>query len=478
LIRPHPPTIAGDDAFRFRHILIRDAAYAGLPKALRADLHERFARWLEKRSPGVSEVDEIAGWHLEQAIRYRTELGRKLDPALSQHAAEHLHTAGRRANWRGDAGAAVNLLERALALAPEGSTLAATVSVDLAERLLDIGDLARMDELLSAAERDPQTADLAALTRLDWMVAAEPQRAVRAIETTLPRILERFERAGDAQALAKAHMAAFRVHWYAGRITAAGDELRLVADHAGNAGDEGTRSRALGWSLIALIAGPQDAGTLEKAIGAIEREDLGPYVAAYLDRGRAELERLKGNFDEARQFAHRAIEGVGAFGRGASQGGFELVLGQLELAAGDPAAALETLLRSDAILAELGERSIRSTTEALLAEAYERLGKLEAARAAIELSDELTASEDVLNCVTTHRVRARLALAEGDNAAAEKWARSAVQYACRTEFVRATAEARLDLARVLSSLERPQEAATEARASLGLYKSKGDLPGI
>jgi len=43
--------------------------------------------------------------------------------------------------------------------------------------------------------RDPHTADLAALTRLDWMVAAEPRRAVPAIETRLPRILERLERA-------------------------------------------------------------------------------------------------------------------------------------------------------------------------------------------------------------------------------------------------------------------------------------------
>jgi predicted ATPase len=477
LIRPYPATFEGDDAFRFRHILIRDTAYASLPKALRADLHERFANWLERRSPDLSEVDEIAGWHLEQAIRLRTELGRKLDPTLSRRAAVRLQAAGRRASWRGDPRAAVNLLERALTLAPNGSTLAATVCVDLAERLLDIGDLARIDELLSVAEQDPHTDDLAALARLEWMVAAQTQRAVRAIEARLPQILERFEKAGDAQGLARAHMAAFEVHWYAGRITAAGEELRLVADYAGSAGDGGTRSRALGWSLSALIAGPQDAKMLENAIAAIEREDLGPYLAAYLDRGRAELERLKGNLDEARKYAHRAIAGIGALGRGTTQGGFELVLGDLELLAGRPAAAIETLLHSDAVLAQLSEQSIRSTTQALLADAHERLGNRAAARAAIELSDELTASEDVLNCVTTHRVLARLALAEADDAAAEKWARSAVNCACRTEFVRSTADARLDLARVLSALARPQDAAPEARAALDLYTSKGDVLG-
>ncbi len=48
LIRPDRPQLAGEDGFRFRHILIRDAAYDALPKAVRADLHARFAAWLEE----------------------------------------------------------------------------------------------------------------------------------------------------------------------------------------------------------------------------------------------------------------------------------------------------------------------------------------------------------------------------------------------------------------------------------------------
>src|SRR5579875_2433264 len=47
LVRPDRTQLPGDDAFRFRHLLIRDAAYEGLPKAARADLHGRFAGWLE-----------------------------------------------------------------------------------------------------------------------------------------------------------------------------------------------------------------------------------------------------------------------------------------------------------------------------------------------------------------------------------------------------------------------------------------------
>src|SRR5262249_6418927 len=74
MIRPDKPAFPGDDAFRFRHLLIRDAAYESLPKETRADLHERFALWLDEHVELV-EQEEIVGYHLEQAVLYRRELG-------------------------------------------------------------------------------------------------------------------------------------------------------------------------------------------------------------------------------------------------------------------------------------------------------------------------------------------------------------------------------------------------------------------
>ena len=122
LVRPDRAVLAGEDAFRFRHLLIRDAAYQALAKADRAQLHERFARWLEERGAGLVELDEIAGYHLEQAFGYRCELGPADENArqLAADAAAHLEAADRRAMDRGDAGAAVNLLERAEVLPPIG----------------------------------------------------------------------------------------------------------------------------------------------------------------------------------------------------------------------------------------------------------------------------------------------------------------------------------------------------------------------
>ena len=105
LIRPEAATMPGDDAFRFRHLLIRDAAYDSLPKETRADLHERFALWIDEHVQLV-EQDEIVGYHLEQAVLYRRELGRE-DDAFAGHAARRLGAAGRGALGRGDNSAAV-----------------------------------------------------------------------------------------------------------------------------------------------------------------------------------------------------------------------------------------------------------------------------------------------------------------------------------------------------------------------------------
>src|SRR5262249_31439359 len=66
----HRGVLAGEDAFRFEHVLVRDAAYSTLPKTLRAELHERFADWLERKDG----YEEIKAHHLERAYVSRLEL--------------------------------------------------------------------------------------------------------------------------------------------------------------------------------------------------------------------------------------------------------------------------------------------------------------------------------------------------------------------------------------------------------------------
>src|SRR5438034_3410633 len=125
----HPPATDGEEAsFRFHPILVRDAAYQSLLKRARATLHERFVEWAEpvNRERGrETQFEEILGYHLEQAVRYRSELG-PLDEAgqvLAGRAADKLGSAGRRAFGRGDLPAAANLLRRATALLPKDADL-------------------------------------------------------------------------------------------------------------------------------------------------------------------------------------------------------------------------------------------------------------------------------------------------------------------------------------------------------------------
>ncbi len=138
LIRPDTPQLAGEDGFRFRHLLIRDAAYDALPKATRAELHKRFATWFEEHGAELLELDEILGYHLEQACSYRAELGMPSDDELAGAARRRLTAAGRRAKLRQDNAAAVSLLERAVALVPPGE-IDLALEVDIVDALFETG---------------------------------------------------------------------------------------------------------------------------------------------------------------------------------------------------------------------------------------------------------------------------------------------------------------------------------------------------
>jgi class 3 adenylate cyclase len=477
LIRPDPGNLAGEDAFRFRHLLIRDAAYERISKGTRAELHAAYADWLELSGIGFAEVDEIAGWHLEQAVLCARDVRREADDALGLRAAEHLLAAGLRAADRSDVAAARNLLERALALAPAGGPLHLQVSLALADRLIEAGDLGRADELLAATEAGTEALGGASLSRLEWQVYSEPAEAARAIELLLPGLLADLARSGDDRRLAKAHWLAFLAEWGANRARPAAAQARLSAEHALRAGDIGAWSRALGWYVATLIYGPDSARAIGAELDAIEQHQPGPYLAACVELGRAEVERLEGRFDRALRFAEHARQGFTGLGMKTMTATCDHSLASIALAEGDLGQAKAALLSSDAILAEFGERAIRSTTQAMLARVYERAGDAANALAAAELADELSAPHDVANYAIIWSARARLATTSGQLDEAERAAQRAVEYALRTDFVGLQADARLALAEVLRARGVADRADREARAALELFTAKGDQPG-
>ena len=119
LIRPDRAEFAGEDAFRFRHMLIRDAAYQAMSKEQRAELHEKFARWLTGTvGERLAEYQEILGYHLERAYRFRTDLGPADERTreLGREAGRALRASAELAQARGDERGATALLERSAGL--------------------------------------------------------------------------------------------------------------------------------------------------------------------------------------------------------------------------------------------------------------------------------------------------------------------------------------------------------------------------
>jgi DNA-binding SARP family transcriptional activator len=156
LVQRGPSGRSPDEEYSFRHILIQEAAYRSIPKSLRAQLHHRYADWLEDTvADPFPARSEILGYHLEQAVRYRNEL-LPSDPesvAPSLRAAAHLETAGVAAHDRGDDIAAVNLLDRAAALLPGDDPALGRLYTTLGTALIEAGQLEKASATLDQAQR-------------------------------------------------------------------------------------------------------------------------------------------------------------------------------------------------------------------------------------------------------------------------------------------------------------------------------------
>jgi tetratricopeptide (TPR) repeat protein len=398
----------------------------------------------------------------------------EVNPELARRAAEHLYAAGERAADRRDMSAARNLLERALVLTdPEDSRIA----LALADALVTAGESARVEELLLAAEADPGVAPVATLVRLDWLASTRTGEFFEEVGTLLPGAIGELQRRGDARGLAKAHWVAHLPHNMACQAAAMAAELRQAADYAAAAGDSGMRTQALGRYLNALWFGRTPIAEIIAELDAIESEQPGPYLAAWLDRGRATVYGLEGQFEDSRILERAACDGMESLGQRAMTGAIMIEWANIELSADNPDGARDVLQEADQILAEVGETAFRSTVQSELAQAYARLGEREAALAAIELSGTLGVKEDIVNFVLTHLARAQLARDAGDLAEAERWARSALQYAEHTDYVTfALGDSNLELARVLAASGRRDEAAAHAQHALAMLEAKGDQP--
>ena len=467
LIRPDRTHLPGDDAFRFRHLLVRDAAYEGLSKAVRAELHERFADWLEERGADLVEVDEVLGFHLEQAARYRGELG-QTDRARAERAGERLAAAGRRALARGDRPAAAPLLQRSLMLTRPWS-FDVHLEIDLADAQASPRD--GWAVAAAAAERARELEDrvgealarvVAAEGQMNW---ADPD--VDELQRRCREALPLLEQAGD-------HLGQARV-WYALGIGVSNTQGRLEewTQAALRAVEQwrlaGRQPMGLGGLPTALLFGPRPADEALRVLDEVEGPDV-LNVSAALRRGG--LMAMLGRFDEAWAIALPAAEHVRDLN---GDDAADFALGEIAALEGDHGAAADWFRRACRAWEARGSRALLSSFAPKLGRSLCELGRYEEAEPLAEQGRELGDERDYVTQMYWRQVKALVLAHRGEHREAEQLARESVQVTEATDGLNDQAEAYYYLGRVLAEAGRSDDALEALEQALDRFERKKNL---
>jgi class 3 adenylate cyclase/tetratricopeptide (TPR) repeat protein len=483
-IRPAEAHFVGEAAFRFKHILVRDAAYRGTPKKLRAALHEHFATWLEGVAGArVVEYEEILGYHLEQSYRYRTELGPIDDEirVLAERAALHLAEAGRRAAQRADIDAASGLLSRAADLLPTGHPGRARILAQLGETLMDGGRSAEAVRVLDGFD-ESDGVDEISRARAE-VCRGELELGLGSTRATVDRLRRKARAAIDLFAANDEEQALVRACWLlyltsmtlcrSGTAREAIDRLIDVSDRF----SQPLPGRLPGMLAMNLAWGPTPVpGALAETESILERVRDDPAAEPVTLGAYAYLLAQDGSVDAARQALARMREIVDRQGqRLVLWGSWGQNTGRVELLAGDPANAERALRPAYEGLVEAQQFGFSCTAAGYLAHALVDLGRpaeaSEYAAAARDAASEADALSQILWRSALARARALGGEAERPLALVDE----AVCRAETTEFPNLLADTLLDQARVRHSLGRPVGAVVE-RAD-AIYAAKGNRAG-
>ncbi len=472
LIRPDRSQFPGDDAFRFGHSLIHDAAYEAASKELRTDAHERYADWLEARAGDRAvQFEEILGYHLEQAHRLRVELGRG-DDALARRAAERLARAGERALPRGDVPAALNLLGRSLELVDEPPT-EALYSLGIAR--MEAGDYEGADEAFShaieRAERDGETrvGTRASVERLgvrELMGRATDIEFRAALDAAIPLL----EEVGDESGLARAWLK------LAEFADSQADEERATEQallHARRAGAPREEEDALFGKLSAALYGERPIADVTELCTRLLAEAHGPLAEVGTLEILAALTIRSGDAEKGRELYRDADRLYRELGMKRREAINWQCWARSEHAAGDYAMAETGFRESIERLEEMGDWMYVSALLAHLAHALCAQGRFDEAAEVLERRDALAVTAGVL----APSAHARILAAHGETDAALALAHDAVTAVAGVDpEVRALVL--VSLAEVARRAEQPTQEASALRDALELYERKGITPAV
>jgi class 3 adenylate cyclase/tetratricopeptide (TPR) repeat protein len=483
LVRPDKAQFPGEDAFRFRHVLIRDVAYDALPKSTRAELHERFAEWLHGREGDLLEPEELLGFHLEQAHRCRVDLGLVDDKTvlLGRQAAGRLASAGRRAFDRSDMPAAINLLERAIAVLAEDDPVRLQQLPLLGQALVESGAWQRAKAVLDeATDRGRATGDrrvvAEAAVELCFLSLHSGNDVTHAqMEAALAEAAGTFEAIGDEAGLARTLALAGRLPFWRGDMLAAIEQEESAVAHARAAGSRTRELDALSAVLVATLDGPPTVAEILQRIEEVGTLTSGSSGAdVLLRRARAEVELMLGDIPAARLFAADAKTLAEELGLKMTLAiAIARTIGQIELLAGDPRAAEREVAPACAFLEDTEDWGHFVSLLPFLMDALFAQGRAEELAAKLDLAQTYVIEEDLDGQVSLRRARAKLLTARGDLAGAAKLAREAVERCEGKTNVVLQAGALAHLADILEQIGRSVDAAAARGRAIEIYERKG-----
>jgi class 3 adenylate cyclase len=466
LVRPDRAQLVGDDAYRFRHLLIRDAAYDALPKAMRAELHRRFAAWLEEHGQSLVELDEIVGYHLEQAASYLAELGHS-DPELALGAGDRLGAAGQRALWRGDERGAQVLLKRALTLT-RVYRFDLRLELALAEALTHSDVAGAVAVATAAADRALAAGDEAGALLARTVAAFEQlnhgQSSTEEVELLAQQALPLLEAAQDDDGLVYVWKA---LGWVA--------NMRFNYEGWAHAQEQALRrARRAGQPIVGslylavpLAVGPRPASEALATLAAVVPQ---PHAGDLLMRGLllAMLDRL----DEAWATAVPAEQRLRELGHHTG-GAF---LAQIAVIAGEYETAAHYLYEACEAMEKAGSIGTLSTYAPTLGRVLCLLGRYDEAEQLAQKGRELGGPEDLLTQTAWRQTQALVHSARGQHTEAEQLAREAVDFSLRGDSLPSQGDALFDLAAVLEAAGRREEAVAAWQETLDCYERKEIVP--
>jgi tetratricopeptide (TPR) repeat protein len=451
-------------------------------------LHRRYADWLEAVAPDPFPArSEILGYHLEQSVRYREEL-RPADPdaaALALRAAGHLGTAGVAAHDRGDDVAAVNLLDRTVALLPGDAPALGRLYTILGMALVEAGQFERAKAALDHAQRitaasgDERQQARARVETLLLHLQMSPAGAELEIARVLPELRREFEASQDDWGICRALQLEGALHWNHARSGAAEDAWLRAADYARKVSDRRRLADIACWLASAALWGPTPAPEgIKRCQDYLDEIGNHPIGKAEILMNLAGLYAMQDNFESAYatlDTAKSLLESLGPTMTAAITQQAALIA----MLADDPATAEGYLRLQYDSLYSMGERRFLATTAATLARAIAAQGpsRYDEAIQLISLSQEAVADEDLSPQAIARGLHARILADRGAHREAERLARSAVALSAQTDLLSERADTLLELSHVLAAAGQDPEAHSAATEALNLYRLKGNLPG-